>query len=159
MAVCNAPSTCGTITASVACLPSMTQGENYNFEVQLNDAAGNPLDLCQYDAIVMKLYGEAVDMEYENIYYGYWGYPSGLSSEINETLNVLQEGCPPDSVTDQGLVGFDISYDISRYFNTGALYAEFKFKEDIPGAEPVYTIITCLKIGNVKKSTTRDLFF
>ena len=167
MAICNAISECGTITAAVECLASVVQGENYHYEIQLTNADGTPLDLFQYDGIVMKLYGELVDLNYESLYYGYWGWPTAFNSEITETLMVLQEivsetGGP--TVLNEGIVAFDIDYDISRFFNTGALYAEFKLKQQNTGTGgflelPVYTIITCLKIGNVKKSTTRDFLF
>lgn len=169
MSLCNAISECGTITASIECLASIVQGESYHFEVQLNNIDGTPLDLFQYDGIVMKLYGEAVDIAYEPVYYGYWSWPIAFNSEITETLYVLQEltptgGDPTGTYINEGLVSFDIDYELTRYFNTGKLYAEFKFKQQNTGtgdflAQPIYTIITCLRIGNVKKSTTRDFIF
>jgi hypothetical protein len=55
MSICNAISECGTITAAVECLASVVQGENYHYEIQLTNADGTPLDLFQYDGIVMKL--------------------------------------------------------------------------------------------------------
>lgn len=178
MALCNAPSACGTITASIECSAVIVQGEDYDFQIQLNDKDGNPLDLCRYDAIVMKLYGEDVDINYSPVSYGYWGYPEQiLDSRITENLLVLQQGCPPpDPVTDQGLIAFHVSHEISSYFNTGVLYAEIKLKEVATGAttyatyttyttgtppfqNAVYTTIPCLKIGVVKRSYTRDFLF
>jgi hypothetical protein len=168
--ICNAISECGSITASVECLASVVQGESYHYEIQLNDIDGLPLDLFQYDGIVMKLYGDAVNLDYEHLYYGYWGWPIAFNSEITETLYVLQDTQIDTAnpsipvIINQGIIAFDISYDISRYFNTGGIYAEIKLKQEESGtgdyiSQPIYTIITCLKIGNVKKSTTRDFFF
>jgi hypothetical protein len=177
MALCNAVSECGSITAAIECSAAIVQGEDYDFQIQLNDKDGNPLDLCMYDAIVMKLYGEDVDINYQPVYYGYWGYPEEiLDSRIAENLLLLQQGCPPpDPVTDQGLIGFHVSHEISSHFNTGTLYAEIKLKEVstgnttyatyVTGSNPtayqnaVYTTITCLKIGSVKRSYTRDFLF
>ena len=112
MSLCNAISECGTITASIECLASIVQGESYHFEVQLNNIDGTPLDLFQYDGIVMKLYGEAVDIAYEPVYYGYWSWPIAFNSEITETLYVLQEltptgGDPTGTYINEGLVSFD----------------------------------------------------
>lgn len=170
MASCSAVSECGSITASIECLASIVQGESYHFEIQLNNIDGTPLDLFQYDGIVMKLYGEGVDLAYDPIYYGYWGWPIAFNSEITETLYVLQDIQYDTSqpsvpiIINEGIVAFDIDYELTRYFNTGKLYAEFKLKQQNTGtgnfeAQPVYTIITCLKIGNVKKSNTRDFLF
>lgn len=177
MALCNAPSECGTLTAAVECLAAIVQGEDYDFQIQLNDKYGNPLDLCVYDAIVMKLYGETVDIGYSPVDYGYWGYPETLMGDIiTMPLDILQQGCPSTApVADQGFIGFHIPHTISRYFNTGTLYAEIKLKEvvtgspgtfigtyttdDPPHVNAIYTTIPCLKIGTVKRSLTRDFLF
>ena len=177
MALCNAVSECGSITAAIECSAAIVQGEDYDFQIQLYDKDGTPLDLCKYDAIVMKLYGEDVDINYHPVYYGYWGYPEEvLTSKITESLIVYQQGCPPPApVPDQGLIGFHASHEITSHFNTGTLYAEIKFKEvntgnptyatyvtgsDLPAYQnAVYTTITCLKIGTVKRSYTRDFLF
>jgi len=181
MAICNAVSECGSITASIECAAAIVQGEDYSFRIQLNNADGGPLDLCLYDAIVMKLYGEDNDINYHPVYYGYWGYPQAVldyNPNITETLEILQDGCPPpEPVPDQGVIGFLIPHSISSHFNTGNLFAEIKLKEQ-PGSyvpptgtyvtgqhtgsiqpDAVYTTITCLKIGTVKRSYTRDLLF
>ena len=179
MATCNAVSTCGSVSASIECAAAIVQGEDYSFRIQLNDANGDPLDLCLYDAIVMKLYGDDVDIHYQPVYYGYWGYPQAVldyNPNIKEHLQILQQGCPPPvPVPDQGVIGFEIPNEISRYFSTGSIFAEIKLKEQ-PGPyvpptgtyvtgqdnfqpDAVYTTITCLKIGTVKRSYTRDLLF
>jgi hypothetical protein len=49
MATCNAVSECGSITASIECAAAIVQGEDYSFRIQLNNAAGGPLDLCLYE--------------------------------------------------------------------------------------------------------------
>jgi hypothetical protein len=169
MATCSAISECGSIYASVECLAAVVQGENYYYEIQLTNADGTPLDITLYDAIVMKLYGEAVDISYESLYYGYWGWPFPLNSEIENELYVLQTTEVPSGTTvpiivNEGMIAFDLDYELTRYFNTGKLYAEIKLKQQNSGTggfleQPVYTIITCLKIGNVKGSKTRDFFF
>jgi hypothetical protein len=169
MAICNAISECGTIAAAVECLAAVVQGESYHYEIQLTNADGAPLDLTQYDAIVMKLYGEDVDLSYEHLYYGYWGWPFPLNSEVQNELYVLQTTELPSGETtpiivNEGMLAFDLDYELTRYFSTGKLYAEFKLKQQNTGTggfleQPIYTTITCLKIGNVKSSTTRDFFF
>lgn len=157
MALCNAISECGSIYASIECLASIVQGESYHYEMQLTDADGTPLDLTQYTGILMKLYGENVDLNYEKLYYGYWSWPVPVDSFSND-LYVLQD-IDSTGIINEGIIGFDVDYLSSRYFNTGNLYAEVKLKKELTDGTVLYTTIPCLKIGRVKSSETKDFFF
>jgi hypothetical protein len=60
MAICNAISECGTITAAVECLAAVVQGESYHYEIQLTNAhlkhqmGNNALPLRIDDKILSK---------------------------------------------------------------------------------------------------------
>jgi hypothetical protein len=157
MALCNAVSECGSIYASIECSASITQGESYHYELQLTSPDGTPLDLTQYDGILMKLYGENVDLNYDKLYFGYWSWPVPIDS-FSHDLYVLQD-VDSSGIINEGIIGFDVDYLDSRYFTTGTLYAEIKLKKELVDGTVLYTTITCLKIGKVKTSETKDFFF
>jgi hypothetical protein len=161
MALCNAVSECGSIYVSIECSASIVQGESYHYELQLTNPDGTPLDLTQYDGILMKLYGENVDLNYEKLYFGYWSWPVPVDTFSND-LYVLQDVDTTASgggIINEGIIGFDVDYLDSRYFTTGNIYAEIKLKKELVDATVLYTTIPCLKIGRVKSSETKDFFF
>jgi len=164
MAACSSVSVCGKLSVYLECSASVVQGETYNYEMQITNADGTPADLDDYEAIVIRLYGTAVDLNYDTLYYGYWSWPDAVNSETTEPLYSLQETQSDGSILNQGIVAFTADSELTAYFTTGPLYAEVKLKKQATGtgnyyALPEYFIITCLKIGSVKASQMRDFNF
>jgi hypothetical protein len=146
---CNAISYCETLAAYVECVSAFYQGTDQYFEIQLFDEEGLPLDLTEYSGIYLHLYTDGFN------YAQYvWPYEEGkLSIEIIQDEN-------SDSPIDVGIIGFNISSELSRRFLTGPLYAEIKLKKDseTTSGRPTYKTIACLRIGEIKQSLTKDIF-
>ena len=91
MAACVSVSECGRLSVYIECSATVVQGESYNYEMQITEADGTPADVDQFEAIVVRLYGTAVDLNYDTLYYGYWSWPDAVNSETNEPLYSLQK--------------------------------------------------------------------
>jgi len=143
---CTAVSSCQTITALIECVPSIYQGTDYYFEIQLYDEEGIPLDLTEFSGIYMQLYTDGYN-------YAIFQWPLPTDSD-SEPIIIIQNG-----QIDVGIIAFNITAEMSSKFLTGSLFAEIKFKKDseTTGGNPVYSTIGCLNIGNVKQSLTRDI--
>lgn len=164
MAACVSLSECGRISISLECSATVLQGESYHYEMQLTASDGTAMDVNEFDAIVLRLYGSNVDINYDTVYYGNWSWPISVDTEITGELISLQEDQSDGTILNQGMLSFDVSHELTSYFSTGPLYAELKLKKQsaVTGQyalDPEYYIISCLKIGNVKSSHLRDFTF
>lgn len=155
MSSCKGISSCATITALIECLPSMYQGTDYTFEIQLFDEEGFPLDLTEYSSILLHLYTNG---------YSYADYKWELTEDDIENrifpLEILQYEDTSGQV-DKGFISFKISSELSARFLTGPILGEIKFKKEseVTGGLPEYTTIACLNIGTVKQSLTKNVKF
>jgi hypothetical protein len=164
MAACVSVSECGRLTVYLECSATVVQGENYHYELQLTGPDGLPVDINNYDVIVLRLFGTAVNINYEQLYYGHWSWPVEIDTETTGIIYSLQEEQSDGAILNKGIIAFEVSHDLTKYFTTGPLYAEIKLKKENTGTgnylqEPEYYTITCLKIGNVKSSAMRDFNF
>ena len=164
MAACVSVTECGRLTVYIECSATVVQGESYHYEMQITEPDGTAVDIDQFNAIVLRLYGTAVDLNYDTLYYGYWSWPDPVNREVTEPLYSLQETQSDGTILNQGIIAFDADHELTSYFTTGPLYAEIKMKKQPSGtydylAMPEYYIVTCLKIGNVKASQMRDFNF
>lgn len=146
---CTAISYCETLSAFVECVVSLYQGTDHSFEIQLFDEDGLPLDLSEYSGIYLHLYTDGFN-------YAQYVWPDDGEKF---PINILQEETS-DGLVDVGIIGFDISSELSRRFLTGPIYAEIKLKKDseTTGGSPTYKTIACLRLGEVKQSLTKDIF-
>jgi hypothetical protein len=145
---CVSTSYCGSITASIECVPKIYQSMDYEFEIHLSDEDGLPLDLNQVIGIYMRLYGEKYD-------YLTYIWPDTTDSE---PITIIQHEEQGEQV-DVGIIAFRIPASETTKMMTGNLLAELKFKvidTNFPGGYKI-KIISCLKIGEIKPSQTRDI--
>lgn len=146
---CSSVSYCETITAYVKCIKSLIQGTDNYFKIELYDENGMPIDLNDYDNILIHLYTDGFN-------YAEYTWPN-TDSELQ--IDILQEE-NTDGITNKGIIGINIDSSLSRRFITGPLYAEIKLKslQTTEGEKPIYKTITCLVLGDVKYSLTKDTF-
>ena len=147
---CTAISNCQQITAFVDCIPSIYQGTDYYYEIQLFDEDGEPLDLNQIDGIFMCLYTDGYN-------YGTYQWPLPTDT-VSEPIIIIQSE-DTSGMIDVGIIGFNITSEMSAKFLTGNLFAEIKFKEEseTTGNPALYKTIGCLTLGQIKQSLTKNI--
>lgn len=145
---CTAISYCETLSAFVECVSAFYQGTDQYFEIQLFDEEGFPLDLNDYSEILLHLYTDGFN-------YGQFIWP-----EQNDKfpIEIIQDE-NTDGPFDVGIIGINITAELSRRFITGGLFAEIKLKKEseTTGGLPTYKTIGCLRLGEVKQSLTKDI--
>lgn len=164
MGLCSALSSCETVKAIIECLPTIHQGADYQFTITLLDEDDKPLDLDQFSGIYMCLFGDDISCIYANY----------STAELTDTepIDIIQQTViTTDNSTDtdtdgtteeiinKGQISFKISSDMSKNFLSGNLSAEIKLREEDTNWPNGYKfkVISCLKIGKVKQSKTRDI--
>lgn len=152
---CTAKTYCQSITAFIECIPHLYQGTDYDFQIELYDTDGLPLDLSEYSGIHLHLYTDSYT-------YGNFKWPYGEDDEDEYILplEVLQYETTAGQ-EDIGIIAFNIPSSLSERFLTGSVYAEIKFKKDskVTGGSPTYHTIGCLNIGTVRESLTKSIKF
>lgn len=153
---CYSTTSCGSMTAFIDCLPGIYQGGDYQFELLLKDELGNPIDLNTIHGIFMRLFGDK---------YSYVDYAYPSISDTNP-IEILQTNAPSgttdtdnNGIIDEGYIAFKLYSEDTLKMMTGNLYAEIKFQiidTNWPGGIR-YKIISCLKIGEIKLSKTKDI--
>lgn len=145
---CKATTYCNTISAFIDCTPKIYQGEDYYLEIQFFGEDEMPLDLSEFDGIFMCLYTDGFN-------YGTYQWPEAEGSGL---ITIIQDE-NTGGIVDEGIISISIPASQTKKFLTGPMYSEIKFKKnsEVTGEDPIYKTIGCLKIGEVKKSLTRNI--
>ena len=147
-------SLCGTFSAYLECAPGIHQGTDGTIEIQLLDSDGLPLDLNNTEGIYICVFdiGDNVIAEFSSP-----DMTSTIPLTICQSTTFTTDG--EAEFEQQGVIKFDLTADLTACMMTGPLNVEIKLKAidtNWPGGVK-YKVISCLKIGTVQESKTKNI--